>query len=223
MFKTIQPDILQTNEAILYGDYFSIRKKLFNNKILKKLSTEAPTLDPYYSMVDSDNAFKKIFITDFYVDLVSEQLARSHIPLDVYNIDYRVPFCDPDFLTMCLSIPDKYKANLFSTKIIYKEAVKNLLPSEIIKQKKRGMSHPVNLWFQESLYEVLKTMLSSENTVLNNYFNMNFLRTIAEEHYKKVNDWGNLLWKMIVFSMWHKVFIESKYTDMPNFDLKDLM
>jgi len=222
LFETIRPDILQTNEAILYGDYSSLREDLYDKKFLEKLNPEAPTLEPYYAMANTDEPFKKIFIADFYIDLVSEQFARSHIPLDVYNIDYRVPFSDPDFITMCLNIPDKYKANLYSTKIIYKEAVSHLLPSEIIKQKKRGMSHPVNLWFQDPLYEVLKSILSPDNTALNKYFNMNFLQIIAEEHYSKKNDWGNLLWKMIVFSMWHKVFLESKSTEMPDFSLEDL-
>ena len=159
---------------------------------------------------------------DIYIDLISEQFTRSFIPLDIYNVDYRAPFSDADFLSMCLGFPHKYKANVTQTKILYKEAVGHMLPGEIIKQKKRGMSHPVNLWLQDSLYESLQSILAKNNAALNSYFNMEFLHRIAEEHYSRKSDWGNLLWKMIVFSMWHKIFIENNYTEMPEITLNDL-
>jgi asparagine synthase (glutamine-hydrolysing) len=84
------------------------------------------------------------------------------------------------------------------------------------------MSHPVSLWFQGPLHEALKSILSSDNKALKNYFNIDYLRVAAEEHYSKKRDWGNLLWKMIVFSMWHKLFIENKLSRMPDFNLKDI-
>ena len=112
--------------------------------------------------------------------------------------------------------------NLFETKIIYKETVSSILPKKIIKQKKRGMSHPVNLWFQGPLREALKSILSSDNKALNNYFNIDYLRVAAEEHYSKKRDWGKLLWQMTVFSMWHKLFIENTLSSLPDFSLKDI-
>ena len=177
---------------------------------------------PEYQIANINDYFKQIFIADCYTDLVSEQLTRALIPLDEYGIDYRSPFSDPDFMSMCLDIPNKYKMSLFKTKIIYKETVSSILPKKIIKQKKRGMSHPVNLWFQGPLYEVLKSILSSDNAALRNYFNIDYLRGAAEEHYSKKRDWGNLLWKMTVFSMWHKLFIENKLSYMPDFSLQDI-
>jgi asparagine synthase (glutamine-hydrolysing) len=217
-----QPDILKTNEALLFGDYDSLRKNLFLERFLKTECNKEPTLDIYYQIANSNDLFKQVFIADCYTDLVSEQSTRALIPLDKYGIDYRSPFSDPNFMLMCLNIPNKYKMNLFETKIIYKEAVSGILHQKIIKQKKRGMSHPVNLWFQGPLYDILRSILSSDNAALSNYFNIDYLRKAAEEHYSKKRDWGNLLWKMLIFSMWHKLFIENKLSYMPNFSLKDM-
>ena len=199
-----------------------MRKNLFTPNLLEGECREEPTLDKYYQIACTDDIFKKVFIADCYTDLVSEQITRALIPLSEFGIDYRAPFCDPDFMQMCLNIPGKYKMKLFETKIIYKGAVSRILPERIIKQKKRGMSHPVNLWFQGPLYEVLKLILSSKNIALKQYFNIDYLCIIAEEHYMKKRDWGNLLWKMVVFSMWHRLFIEDKQSCMPDFSLQDI-
>ncbi len=221
-FDGVQPDILKTNEILLFGDYDNLRKNIFLENLLKNECNKEPTLDTYYQIANSNDLFKQVFIADCYTDLVSEQSTRALIPLDKYGIDYRSPFSDPNFMLMCLNIPNKYKMNLFETKIIYKEAVCGILPQKIIKQKKRGMSHPVNLWFQGPLYKVLKSILSSNNKALRNYFNIDHLRIAAEEHYRKKLDWGNLLWKMLIFTMWYKLFIENKLSSMPDFSLKDI-
>ena len=84
------------------------------------------------------------------------------------------------------------------------------------------MSHPVKLWLQGPLYGVLKSILSPDNNALRNYFNIKKLREAAEEHYSKRRDWGNFLWKVVVFSMWNKLFIENKLSSMPDFNLEDI-
>ena len=222
LFDGMQPDILTTNEVFLFGDYDDLRRNIFLESVMKTECGKVPGLDKYYRLANTNDCFKQVFIADCYTDLVSEQLTRALIPLDKYGIDYRAPFADPDFMLMCLNIPDKYKIGIFQTKIVYREAVSAILPKQIIRQKKRGMSHPVSLWLQGPLFDVLKAVLSADNVALRNYFNIDYLHVAAEEHYSKKRDWGNLLWKMIVFSMWHKLFIENKVYHMPNLGLKDI-
>jgi asparagine synthase (glutamine-hydrolysing) len=128
LFDGMKTDVLKTNEVFLFGDYDSLRKKIFLENFLKTKCKKIPSLGNYYRMTNTDDYIKQIFIADCYTDLVSEQLTRALIPLDKYGIDYRSPFSDPDFMSMCLRIPTKYKMNLFKTKIIYKDAVSSILP-----------------------------------------------------------------------------------------------
>jgi asparagine synthase (glutamine-hydrolysing) len=220
--ESVQSDILKTNEALLFGGYDDIRENLFLPNFQKTGYRAGPSLAAYYLTADTSDPLRQIFITDCYTDLVSEQLTRALIPLAECDIDYRAPFSDPDFMEFCLNIPNQYKADLFRTKIVYKEAVRNILPEQIIIQKKRGMSHPISFWFQGTLYESLMSILSFNKSALKNYFDMNYLLMIGQEHYSKKRNWGGLLWKMVVFSMWHKIFMENKFTSQPDFSLKDI-
>lgn len=222
LFDGIQPDVLSTNEMFLFGDYDHLRASVLSERVLSSQCEHVPALDRYYEMAESTDCLKQVFVADCYTDLVSEQLTRALIPLEQNAVDYRAPFSDPDLMSMCLNIPDRYKANIFRTKIIYKHAVDGILPRQIIKQKKRGMSHPVNLWLQGPLLGALNAVLSPENRALQAYFHVDHLRSLAEEHASRKRDWGNLLWKMIVFSMWHELFIENEGSDMPDLRLKDL-
>jgi len=220
--ESIQPDIFKTNEALLCGRYDRLRENLFLPNFQKTSCGPEPSLAPYYSAAGTPDPLRQISVADCYSDLVSEQLTRALIPLAEWGVDYRAPFSDPDFMEFCLNIPNKYKADLFRTKIVYKEAVRNILPLQIIRQKKRGMSHPIAFWFQGPLYKRLMSVLSLNNPALIDYFDVNYLRMLGQEHYSKKRNWGGLLWKIVVFSMWHKIFIENKFTDKPDFTLKDI-
>jgi asparagine synthase (glutamine-hydrolysing) len=220
--RSVQPDILKANEALLFGSYDELRDNLFLAGFLKTNRESEPSLAPFYHAAGSSDPFMQIFIADCYSDLVSEQLTRALVPLAELGIDYRAPFCDPGFMEFCLNIPNRYKAGLFRTKIVYKDAVESILPAQIMKQKKRGLSHPVGFWLQGPLYERLTSILSFDNPALIDYFDMNFLRRICGEHYSKKQNWSELLWKIIVFTMWHKIFIENAFTGMPDLSLKDL-
>ncbi len=221
--QSIHPDILKTNEAFLFGDYDELRTNLFLPNFRKASRGAEPSLVPYYFSAGTSDPLRQIFIADCYSNLVSEQLSRALIPLAEWDVDYRAPFSDPDFLEFCLNIPNRCKAGFLRTKILYKEAVKNILPSQIMTQKKRGMSHPVAFWFQGALHEKLLSVLSSKNPALVDYFDVNHLRRLAQEHHSRKRNWGELLWKMVVFSMWHKIFVENKSTGMPDFRLSDIV
>ena len=82
---------------------------------------------------------------------------------------------------------------------------------------------PIDVWLRGPLYEQMRSVLSAENRAVNEYFNVRFLRMAAEEHYQKRRNWGDILWKMIVFSMWHKMFIEMKASSEPKMSIKDLV
>lgn len=220
--EAIQPDILKANEVLLFGDFDEVRENLLLPDFLKTRGGSRPSLAAFYSAADGSDPLRQVFIADCYSDLVSEQLTRALVPLAEYGIDYRAPFCDPDFMEFCLNIPNKYKAGYFRTKIVYKDAVRGILPAQIMKQKKRGLSHPVAFWLQDQLYERLMSILSFDNPSLNNYFNMSFLHRICQEHYSRKQNWSGLLWRVVVFAMWHKIFIENTLTGMPDLSLRDI-
>jgi asparagine synthase (glutamine-hydrolysing) len=221
--NAVRSDIFRTNDVLLFGDYEIIRRNLFVDNFFDIEEHREPSFDKLYEIGNTKFSFRKIFIADCYSDLMTAQVTRSLIPLDKYGVDYRAPFSDPDFMTFCLNIPEKYKANLFQTKIIYRDAMSKVLPGRILSQKKRGFSHPVSLWLEGPLYKVIKSILSSDIAPLGNYFNLDHLHGAAEEHHSKKRDWGNLLWKIIVFRMWHKLFIENRFSCMPDFDLRDIV
>ena len=67
------------------------------------------------------------------------------------SLEARVPFLDHKFVELVLSIPAAAKLGSGGTKYLLKEAVRGLLPDEIIDRRKQGFNVPLPEWFTGSL------------------------------------------------------------------------
>src|SRR3989344_183913 len=78
-----------------------------------------------------------------------------------FSIESRVPFLDNKMISLSEELPEKFKAGLFEGKIIVREAMKNILPNEVIKRKKYGFTAPATLWFKENYSEIESALTAS--------------------------------------------------------------
>ncbi|RMG82778.1 MAG: asparagine synthase [Bacteroidetes bacterium] len=59
------------------------------------------------------------------------------------SIEGRVPFLDHTLVEFAATIPSKYKVHGFDLRHVQKEAMREILPPEIMKKKKRGFGCPI--------------------------------------------------------------------------------
>jgi asparagine synthase (glutamine-hydrolysing) len=112
------------------------------------------------------------------------------------SLEGRVPFLDHKFVELSMSIPTKTKVNK-STKYIFKKAVKDILPPEIINRPKQGFGVPIHEWLYEKLGDSIKTELMNfcDKT---NYLNKIEVKKLTE------NPHGHQLWFLYNLAMWWK-------------------
>lgn len=67
------------------------------------------------------------------------------------GLEARVPFLDHKFVTLAMSIPTRVKLRGGVSKAILKQAVRGLVPDEIINRPKQGFGMPVREWLQPLL------------------------------------------------------------------------
>lgn len=67
-------------------------------------------------------------------------------------LEVRCPLLDSRLVEYSMRIPSRWKCGLFKNKKLMKEIVKDLVPSEIIKRKKKGFTPPINEWIKKPEY-----------------------------------------------------------------------
>ncbi len=122
-----------------------------------------------------------------------------------WSIESRVPLLDHRIVEFAATIPPATKFKDGKTKLLLKEALRGVLPEEVINRKdKMGFPVPINEWFKTELKEWVNELLLSENTRI---------YTIIKKEYvaAKMNtkhSFSRELWGLICLELWMREFFD---------------
>jgi len=126
------------------------------------------------------------------------------------SIEARVPFLDHHMVEFSMNIPQEMKVKNGTPKYILKEAVRGLIPDEIIDRKKQGFDAPVREWLKGSLGEKVEGTFKSTKMREEGLINFDAGIDILNEHRKGVNDLAYPVWSLFNLALWYDKWISGE-------------
>ena len=120
------------------------------------------------------------------------------------SIELRVPFLDHRLMEYAARVPSRLKQRGRRTKHILKEAVRDLLPTDIIDRGKMGFPTPLSRMFRGGLRPYVTDLLSSSVALTRGYFRPEVVRALVSEHLAGSANHESVLWRLIVLEEWHR-------------------
>ena len=119
------------------------------------------------------------------------------------SVEARVPFLDHKLVEYVMSIPQDRKVPGLQAKYLLKQAVRNLIPDEVIDRPKQGFGVPIAEWFQSELGHMMRKKLTD------------FARREAIFDEQQVSQLlsrpaGALPWYLFNFVLWYESWIEQR-------------
>jgi asparagine synthase (glutamine-hydrolysing) len=140
-----------------------------------------------------------------YHTLVDFYLRRLGL-LRVFSLESHLPLLDHRLVEYAAKIPASLKIRRFSdTKYIYKKALENLLPREILYDRpKLGHSVPMKNWLRDNIKIrrwVMDVLL--EGPIKDSgFFRLQFIQRLIREHIQKTHNHSHRLWALVVLGLW---------------------
>ena len=125
------------------------------------------------------------------------------------SIESRVPFLDHKFVEFTARLPEKFKIRGKTTKWILREAMKGILPDEILTRKKMGFPVPFGNWLRREFRSIVDEFVLSKRALSRGIFNAEFVREIVSGHNAGENH-DERLWFLINFEIWQRQFVEGE-------------
>jgi asparagine synthase (glutamine-hydrolysing) len=122
------------------------------------------------------------------------------------SIEARMPFMDHELAAFVSSLPDRYRLRGHRTKWILREAVKSVLPPDIVQRKKVGFRVPVNDWFRGPMRDYVRGSLLSASSRTRGYYDPSALSAILDEHLEGRQNHEKLLWTLLNLEIWHQEY-----------------
>lgn len=124
------------------------------------------------------------------------------------GLEARVPLLDLEMIELAARIPAEQKVSLFTTKRLFKDAVRDRLPAYLFQEPKRGWSAPAGVWLgRPEMYAYAKEVLSpSYYPPTGQLFNWDGIASVLEDHFNQVKSNRPLLWSLLSFQVWARRF-----------------
>src|SRR6185503_703069 len=143
---------------------------------------------------------------------------HTYLPLDIltkvdrmtmaHSIEARPPLLDHHLVEFAATVPSHLRLHDGTTKYLFKQAMRGLLPADIIDRPKRGFAVPLARWFRGQLAGFARDILLSDTTRQRQYLNTDYLERLIDRH-AQGRDLDLQLWTTMSFELWCRQFLDS--------------
>jgi asparagine synthase (glutamine-hydrolysing) len=155
---------------------------------------------------DHINRLMYVDLKTWLPDAYLEKLDKATM---AFGLEGRLPFLDYRLVELAAQIPSSLKIRGLATKRILKTALRELLPSAVLRKRKQGFAVPTDPWFRGELKTYVFETLLDNRARRRGYFNFPYIEKLYRLHSdgKEVHD--AQLWTLLNFELWNRIFIDS--------------
>lgn len=126
------------------------------------------------------------------------------------SVEARVPFLDHHLVEYAMGLPRDLKVKGMVGKHILKQALEDVLPHDLLYERKRGFGAPVREWFREGLGGWFDEHLLNSTMRRRKFLNYDFVGRMLSEHRNGSKDWGFHLWALLNLSLWYERWVDRR-------------
>ncbi|MEV6925721.1 asparagine synthase (glutamine-hydrolyzing) [Dactylosporangium sp. NPDC051485] len=144
---------------------------------------------------------------DLYTWLRGDILVKADRMTMAHSLQLRTPFLDRAVFDVAATLPSELKVPPRSqeTKAALRRALAGVVPEAIVHRKKLGFPVPIRPWLRGEMYDWAHGLLDASGA--GDLLDLDVVRGLLKAHRKKEGDHSRKLWTVLVFCVWHAVFV----------------
>lgn len=140
---------------------------------------------------------------DLEVYLSSTVLVKVDRASMLNSLEVRSPLLDHKLLEFTATLPPEWRLG----KRILKDAVRGLIPQEILTRPKAGFAVPLEHWFQGSFGGFLREVLLDEQTRQRGYLQVPYVEKLIARAEGRGANLSLHLWALLMFELWCREYL----------------
>ncbi|MFS0644274.1 asparagine synthase (glutamine-hydrolyzing) [Siminovitchia sp. 179-K 8D1 HS] len=164
---------------------------------------------PLYAETTGYDPVDRMQYIDIHTWMRGDILLKADRMTMAHSLELRVPFLDKKVFEVASKIPTSLKTANGTTKYILRKAAEGIVPDHVLNRKKLGFPVPIRHWLKAEMHDwAVNTIKQSETS---QFINKQYVLDLLDEHCRGKLDHSRKIWTVLVFMIWHAVFVEEKY------------
>lgn len=162
----------------------------------RKIESSLTDLDTVGAMLATD---MQIVLPDVFLEKVDKSTMA-------HGVEVRVPLLENELVEFMMRVPSQQKVKGGKQKWLMREALRDVLPKEIIDAQKKGFGVPFENWMRGPLKRMLSSRIDFLESQAPECFDIRRIRELVQIHNTGSNQYAFLLWKILNLSIWWELY-----------------
>ncbi|MBI5391925.1 asparagine synthase (glutamine-hydrolyzing) [Candidatus Woesearchaeota archaeon] len=182
------------------------KKEVYTDKAKGQIKTDIiKEINTYFKTKDK---VKNLTYFDTKVQLPENFLMKTDKMTSAASLEGRVPFLDHELVEYAAKIPSNLKLHGTNEKYIFKKAVQDILPKQILERKKQRFYVPIDQWIKNDLKDEVKNLLDEKQIKQQGIFKYSYIQKIQKNYANSPLFYARQMWNLITFQIWYNIYIE---------------
>ncbi|WP_277681334.1 asparagine synthase (glutamine-hydrolyzing) [Saccharomonospora azurea] len=163
---------------------------------------------PWYELSQGWDPVARMQHVDLFTWLRGDILVKADKVTMANSLELRVPFLDAEVFRVASTIPLDQKITRETTKYALRRALDGIVPAHVLNRRKLGFPVPIRHWLRTDMYEWARGIVNDSKT--DELLDKQAILAMLQEHKDGTLDHSRRLWALLVFMLWHGIFVEHR-------------
>jgi asparagine synthase (glutamine-hydrolysing) len=154
------------------------------------------------SRARTDDLLNRQLYADLSIYLADDILVKVDRMSMATSLETRAPFLDTDVMELAFSLPGDLKIRDGVRKYVLKQALKDVLPADILDRRKEGFSIPMKNWLRRELKPLMHELLSPARLAKRGLIEPDEVSRLIDQHCAGQANHAHVLFALMVFERW---------------------
>jgi asparagine synthase (glutamine-hydrolysing) len=208
-------DLLRRGAIGLEERYYG-NARIFRDDELGFLRTRDPRVsfrdvtDPLYAQIAGADDVTRMQYIDLFTWLRGDILVKADKMTMANSLELRVPFLDREVFRIASTLPVSERVTKEQTKVALRRALASVVPPHVLERRKLGFPVPIRHWLKDEMYDWARDIVETSGT--DYLIERAAVLRMLDEHRAGPHDYSRKLWTLLVFMIWHGIFVERSIT-----------
>ncbi|MGH3908418.1 MAG: asparagine synthase (glutamine-hydrolyzing), partial [Pseudonocardiaceae bacterium] len=165
------------------------------------------TAGPYAASAGWDPVTRMQHV-DLFTWLRGDILVKADKMTMANSLELRVPFLDPKVFRVASTIPLEEKITRETTKHALRRGLRDIVPAHVLNRRKLGFPVPIRHWLRDDLHDWARSLVDESGTA--EFLDLGAVHRMLDEHRAGSLDHSRRIWAVLVFMLWHGIFLEQR-------------
>lgn len=196
------PDRFYSDDSFASDHYDALLSDGFRDQVGKNASLEF--MRTVYSLGGDSSELHRIMRLDLLMAIAQNDLVKVHGACKAHGITVRFPYLDPSLVDFTSRLGARHKLRGLNKRYLFKRAMVDILPREIIRKPKQGFGLPISVWLKNdpAMQSMVREVLLDDRTRQRGWIRPKFVEQLIDRHIAGGWDYSAAIWQLLLLELW---------------------